>query len=72
MSLNSEKAGFLTQCHCLKLRLHTAPGQLPSVQHLIIMSGCDQPHQGAQAPSHETNTSQLVGVPLFKAAVRDF
>ncbi|CAM4581437.1 unnamed protein product [Leuciscus chuanchicus] len=32
------------------------------------MSGSDQPHQGAQAPSHETNTSQLVGVPLAKTA----
>lgn len=52
--------------------LRMAPGQLPGVLHLIIMSGCDQPHQRAQAPSHESNTSQLVGVPLPKTAVRDF
>lgn len=52
--------------------LRIAPGQLPGVLHLIIMSGCDQPHQRAQASSHETNTSQLVGVPLPKTAVRDF
>lgn len=38
--------------------LHVAPGQQPAVLHfIIIINGCDKPHQRAQASSHEAHST---------------